>query len=105
LWVSICKLLWPLCFAYGVAFGVLKIAWIVLTAVYLYDISVKTGQFEIMKELVAEITAASGSSWWRSAVVLSSRSAAKADHESPGARATGAPKPVAPSQFLMDCRL
>jgi lactate permease len=44
-------------FAYGVAYGVLKIAWIVLAAVYLYDISVETGQFEIMKESVAGITA------------------------------------------------
>src|ERR1700690_1878909 len=44
-------------FAYGVAFGILKIAWIVLAAVYLYDISVETGQFEIMKESVAGITA------------------------------------------------
>src|SRR5216110_1726574 len=43
-------------FAYGVAFGLLKIAWIVLAAVYLYDISVETGQFEIMKESVAGIT-------------------------------------------------
>ncbi|MGH9744858.1 MAG: L-lactate permease [Candidatus Acidiferrales bacterium] len=43
-------------FAYGVAFGVLKIAWIVLAAVYLYDISVETGQFEIMKESIASIT-------------------------------------------------
>src|SRR5499425_2872223 len=43
-------------FAYGVAFGVLKIAWIVLAAVYLYDISVETGQFEVMKESVAGIT-------------------------------------------------
>src|SRR5438046_5259194 len=41
---------------YGVAFGVVKIAWIVLAAVYLYDISVHTGQFEIMKESVAGIT-------------------------------------------------
>jgi lactate permease len=46
-----------LSFAYGVAFGVLKIAWIVLAAVYLYDISVETGQFEVMKESVAGITA------------------------------------------------
>jgi lactate permease len=46
-----------LSFSYGVAFGVLKIAWIVLAAVYLYDISVETGQFEIMKESVAGITA------------------------------------------------
>jgi len=44
-------------FGYGVAFGALKIAWIVLAAVYLYDISVETGQFEIMKESVAGITA------------------------------------------------
>src|SRR6202050_3598501 len=46
-----------LSFGYGVAFGVLKIAWIVLAAVYLYDISVDAGQFEIMKESVAGITA------------------------------------------------
>src|SRR6202161_4575353 len=44
-----------LSFGYGVAFGVLKIAWIVLAAVYLYDISVETGQFEIMKEPSAGI--------------------------------------------------
>src|SRR6202167_170968 len=46
-----------LSFGYGVAFGILKIAWIVLAAVYLYDISVETGQFEIMKESIAGITA------------------------------------------------
>src|SRR5947199_1443299 len=44
-------------FFYGAAFGLLKIAWIVLAAVFLYDISVETGQFEIMKESVAGITA------------------------------------------------
>src|SRR5437879_8013021 len=44
-------------FLYGVAFGILKIAWIVLAAVYLYDVSVHTGQFEIMKDSVAGITA------------------------------------------------
>src|SRR2546421_7923386 len=44
-------------FLYGVGFGVLKIAWIVLAAVYLYDVSVHTGQFEGMKESVAGITA------------------------------------------------
>src|SRR6202035_2135251 len=41
---------------YGVGYGILKIAWIVLAAVYLYDISVETGQFEIMKESIAGIT-------------------------------------------------
>jgi len=39
-----------------VAYGILKIAWIVLAAVYLYDISVEAGQFEIMKESIAGIT-------------------------------------------------
>jgi lactate permease len=42
---------------YGAGFGILKIAWIVVAAVFLYDISVYTGQFEIMKESVATITA------------------------------------------------
>jgi lactate permease len=49
-------LLAAMSFGYGVAFGILKIAWIVLAAVYLYDISVETGQFEIMKESIAAIT-------------------------------------------------
>jgi lactate permease len=44
-------------FLFGVGFGLLKIAWIVLAAVFLYDISVYTGQFEVMKESVAGITA------------------------------------------------
>jgi lactate permease len=42
--------------AYGAAFGLLKIVWIVIAAVFLYDISVDTGQFEIMKQSVAAIT-------------------------------------------------
>src|SRR6266699_2302533 len=44
-------------FVYGVGFGVVKIAWIVLAAVYLYDVSVHAGQFEILKDSVAAITA------------------------------------------------
>ena len=40
-------------FVYGTAFGLLKIVWIVIAAVFLYDISVATGQFEIMKHSVA----------------------------------------------------
>ncbi|MEQ1472508.1 MAG: L-lactate permease [Candidatus Acidiferrum sp.] len=43
-------------FLYGGAFGLLKIVWIVVAAVFLYDISVDTGQFEIMKLSVAAIT-------------------------------------------------
>jgi lactate permease len=41
---------------YGIGFGLLKIVWIVVAAVFLYDISVATGQFEIMKQSVAAIT-------------------------------------------------
>jgi lactate permease len=54
------KMPWPLSAAslcYGAAFGLLKIAWIVVAAVFLYDISVYTGQFDIMKQSVARITA------------------------------------------------
>jgi len=43
-------------FFYGSAFGLLKIVWIVIAAVFLYDISVETGQFEIMKQSVGAIT-------------------------------------------------
>jgi lactate permease len=43
-------------FAFGGAFGG-KIAWIVLTAVFLYDISVETGQFEVMKDSIAGLSA------------------------------------------------
>jgi lactate permease len=43
-------------FIYGAAFGLLKIVWIVIAAVFLYDITVVTGQFEIMKQSVAAIT-------------------------------------------------
>jgi len=43
-------------FGYGCAYGLLKIVWIVVAAVFLYDISVATGQFEIMKQSVAAIT-------------------------------------------------
>jgi lactate permease len=44
-------------FLYGVATGLMNIVWIVVAAVYLYDISVSTGDFEIMKSSVAGITA------------------------------------------------
>jgi lactate permease len=43
-------------FLYGVSTGLLNIVWIVIAAVYLYDISVSTGDFEIMKSSVAGIT-------------------------------------------------
>jgi lactate permease len=43
-------------FLYGVATGLMNIIWIVIAAVYLYDISVSTGDFEIMKASVGGIS-------------------------------------------------
>lgn len=44
-------------FVYGAAIGLIKIVWIVIAAVFLYDISVSTGDFEVMKASVGGITA------------------------------------------------
>jgi lactate permease len=44
-------------FLFGVAFGLVKIAWIVFSAVFLYDIAVASGAFEIMKDSIATISA------------------------------------------------
>ncbi len=38
---------------YGAAFGLLPIGWIVLNAIFVYDITVKTGKFEVVKETIA----------------------------------------------------
>jgi lactate permease len=43
-------------FLYGVATGLMNIVWIVVAAVYLYDIAVSTGDFEIMKSSVGGIS-------------------------------------------------
>ena len=37
----------------GAAFGLLPIGWIVLNAIFVYDITVGTGQFEVVKESIA----------------------------------------------------
>jgi len=62
-------------FVYGVGFGVLKIAWIVLAAVYLYDVSVFTGQFEIMRSRWrgSQLTGVCKCCSWRSASAPSSK--------------------------------
>ncbi|MCL1076083.1 lactate permease LctP family transporter [Shewanella dokdonensis] len=41
---------------YGFAYGLWPIAWIIITAVFLYKITVKTGQFEIIRASVTSIT-------------------------------------------------
>jgi lactate permease len=43
-------------FLFGVVTGLMNIVWIVVAAVYLYDISVSTGDFEIMKSSVGGIS-------------------------------------------------
>src|SRR5262245_24579670 len=41
---------------YGAAFGLLPIGWIVLAAIFLYSMTVQTGQFEIVKHSVASLS-------------------------------------------------
>ena len=41
---------------YGFAYGLWPIAWIIITAVFLYKITVKTGQFNIIRASVISIT-------------------------------------------------
>jgi lactate permease len=43
--------------AYGALYGLLPIGWIVLHVIFLYDITVKTGQFDIIKQSIAGLSA------------------------------------------------
>lgn len=42
---------------YGALYGLLPIGWIVLNVVFLYDITVQTGQFEIVRHSIAGLSA------------------------------------------------
>src|SRR5512145_297731 len=42
---------------YGAAYGLFPIGWIILSAVFLYNLTVETGQFEIVKRSVASLSA------------------------------------------------
>ena len=42
---------------YGAAYGLLPIGWIIVNAVFLYNLTVATGQFEIVKSSVANLSA------------------------------------------------
>src|SRR4029453_1587948 len=42
---------------YGAAYGLFPIGWIILNAVFLYRLTVSTGQFEIVKSSVARLSA------------------------------------------------
>jgi lactate permease len=43
--------------AYGAAFGLFPIGWIVLNALFIYEITIETGKFEVVKESVAALAA------------------------------------------------
>ncbi|MGC1274151.1 MAG: L-lactate permease [Planctomycetaceae bacterium] len=40
---------------YGAAYGLFPIGWIVLSAIFVYDITVQTGQFEVVKRTIASL--------------------------------------------------
>ncbi len=42
--------------ALGVIFGLLRIAWIIVASIFLYNIAVETGQFQVMKESIAALS-------------------------------------------------
>jgi lactate permease len=42
---------------YGAAYGLLPIGWIIVNAVFLYNLTVETGQFEIVRRSVANLSA------------------------------------------------
>ena len=41
----------------GIVFAVFRIIWLILAAVFLYDIAVTSGQFDVMKESIARLSA------------------------------------------------
>jgi lactate permease len=43
--------------AVGVVFALFRIVWLIVAAVFLYDITVETGQFEVMKASIARLSA------------------------------------------------
>ncbi len=42
--------------AYGAAFGLFPIGWVVFTAILLYNITVESGQFRVIKDSVGSLT-------------------------------------------------
>lgn len=41
---------------YGVVFAVFRIVWLIVAAVFLYDIAVATGEFDVMKRSIAQLS-------------------------------------------------
>jgi lactate permease len=42
--------------AHGVVFGLIRIAWIIVASLFLYQVAVETGQFQVMKESIASLS-------------------------------------------------
>src|SRR5688572_30388725 len=42
--------------AYGAAFGLLPIGWLILNAIFIYQLSVETGQFAVLQRQIAGIS-------------------------------------------------
>jgi len=42
--------------AHGVIFGILRIAWIIIASMFLYNVAVETGQFQVMKDSIAALS-------------------------------------------------
>ena len=42
---------------HGFIFGVLRIAWIIIASIFLFNIAVETGQFQVMKDSIAALSA------------------------------------------------
>ncbi len=40
----------------GVVFGILRIAWIIIASMFLYNVAVETGQFQVMKDSIASLS-------------------------------------------------
>src|SRR5678816_2777282 len=40
----------------GIVFGIFRIAWVVVASVFVYDVTVAAGQFEVIKRSVGEIS-------------------------------------------------
>ena len=54
---SACRLpWWPPRRAHGVVFGLIRIAWIIVASLFLYQVAVETGQFQVMKESIAALS-------------------------------------------------
>ena len=41
---------------HGVIFGILRIAWIIIASMFLYNVAVETGQFQVMKDSIANLS-------------------------------------------------